>query len=205
MHFLVERLRSGLGHAPRQPLVRGDWDFGPKGAPAEGAEPVPAAVLVPVVLRAEPSLILTERTAHLRSHAGQVAFPGGRADPGDRNAVATALREAEEEIGLSPALVEVLGTASPYLTGTGYSVTPVVGLVVPDPPLRPNAHEVASVFEVPLAFALDPANRKLRETVWRGTLRRYYVIEWENRTIWGATAAMLVNLAGQIASHPAGR
>jgi 8-oxo-dGTP pyrophosphatase MutT (NUDIX family) len=169
------------------------------GTANDPAEAVAAAVLVPVVLRAEPTLILTQRTAHLRSHAGQVAFPGGRVDPEDRDAVATALREAEEEIGLSPALVDVIGTAPPYLTGTGYAVTPVIGLLPPDPPLRLNAHEVASIFEVPLAYALDPGNRELRETEWRGALRRYYVIEWDGRMIWGATAAMLVNLACQIA------
>ena len=199
LHSLVKQLRSGFSAATAAPEIRGDWDFGPLGAESDRPEPVAAAVLVPVVLRAEPTLLLTQRTAHLRSHAGQVAFPGGRVDPEDRDVVAAALREAREEIGLAPSLVEVIGTASPYLTGTGYAVTPVVGLLPPDPPLRLNADEVASVFEVPLAFALDPRNRDLRETEWRGAMRRYYVIEWEGRTIWGATAAMLVNLAGQIA------
>ncbi len=199
MPSLLERLERRLGQ-PGAPTIRGDWDIGsgvPAGeAPATPA--IPAAVLVPVLARAEPSLLLTRRTEHLRSHAGQVAFPGGRIDPGDPGPVAAALREAEEEVGLAPDLVRVIGTADRYLTGTGYAVTPVVGLLPSDPPLRINTHEVADVFEVPLAFALDRANHQLREAEWRGRMRRFYVIEWEGRSIWGATAAMLVNLSARL-------
>lgn len=191
-----ERFEARLAEPGTAP-IRGDWAIA--GDWAEGPDPaVPAAVLVPLLARPEPSLLLTERTAHLRNHAGQVAFPGGRVDPDDAGPVAAALREAEEEVGLAPDLVRVLGQADPYLTATGYLVTPVVGAIPPDPPLRLNSDEVADVFEVPLGFALDPANHQLREAEWRGRLRRFYVIEWQGRTIWGATAAMLVNLSARL-------
>ncbi len=156
---------------------------------------MPAAVLVPIVVRPEPGLLLIERTAHLRTHAGQVAFPGGRIDTTDPDPISAALREAEEEVGLPRASVEVLGSLPPYGTATGFAVTPVVGLVPPDIPLVPNPHEVAGFFEVPLAHALDRANQRQEEAVWRGRLRRFYVIDWKGRKIWGATAAMVVNLS----------
>lgn len=124
-----------------------------------------------------------------------MAFPGGRIDAGDADAVAAALREAEEEVGLAPARVEVIGTMKPYVTGTGYAVTPVVGLVDPGAAWVPNPYEVAAVFEVPLAHALDPANHRTEEAVWRGRMRRYHVIAWDGRMIWGATAGMVVNLS----------
>ncbi|WP_448582048.1 CoA pyrophosphatase [Thermaurantiacus sp.] len=177
--------------------IAGDWAISPD--PASESHPgVPAAVLVPLLTRREPTLLLTERTAHLRNHASQVAFPGGRIDPADSGPVAAALREAQEEVGLAPSLVRILGQADPYLTATGYTVTPVIGAIPPDPPLCLNAEEVADVFEVPLAFALDPANHQLREAEWRGRRRRFYVIEWQGRTIWGATAAILVNLSARL-------
>lgn len=168
------------------------------GAPATSGRLVPAAVLVPIIPAPQPRLLLTTRTSNLRNHAGQVAFPGGRIDATDDGPVMAALREAEEEVGLPPASVRVLGLSDPYRTGTGYEVRPVVGVLPELLTLKLNPDEVADTFEVPLEYALDPVNHLLREAEWNGQLRRYYVIEWEGRTIWGATAGMLVNLAGRL-------
>lgn len=155
----------------------------------------PAAVLVPIVVRASAlTVLLTQRTIHLRDHAGQVSFPGGRCEPSDPGPVATALREAQEEVGLDPGQVEVLGRLPEYRTGTGYSVIPVVGLVHPPLNLKLDDFEVADVFEPPLAFLLDPANRSRERIEYQGTEREYWAIPWQGRYIWGATAAMLVNL-----------
>lgn len=159
--------------------------------------PAEAAVLIAIVQREQPMVLLTERTRHLSSHSGQVAFPGGKRDPEDIDAAATALREAWEEVGLEPALVEVLGSLPPYVTTTGFVVTPVVGLVPPEARYQPNPYEVAQLFEVPLAFLLDPANHR-RHAFERPEGRR----EWlsmpyqdgpHERFIWGATAGMLRN------------
>ena len=157
-----------------------------------------AAVLVAITDRAQPGVILTRRTEHLRRHAGQIAFPGGRVDPADADAIAAALREAEEEIALPPAAVAVIGVADRYRTGTGFDITPVVGVVPPDLPLVAAEAEVASVFEVPLAFLLDPANQVEAITEWQGRTRRYYEIVWGERRIWGATAGMIVNLSRRL-------
>lgn len=157
----------------------------------------PAAVLVAITDRPEPGLILTRRTETLRTHAGQVAFPGGRIDQGE-DAITAALREAEEEIALARGLVEVVGPADRYVTVTGFQVTPVIGVIPPDLPLVPSAAEVADWFEAPLAFLLDPANHFDREVDWQGRRRRYYEILWKDRRIWGATAAMIVNLAHRL-------
>ncbi len=159
----------------------------------------PAAVLVPVVDRHEPTVILTLRPETMRKHAGQISFPGGRIDPGDDGPVAAALREAEEEIGLPPSAVEVIGTADRYRTITGFEVTPVVGVVPPGLPLKPHPGEVAAMFEAPLHYLLDPAHQRVRTVDWRGRERSYYEIEWEGRRIWGATAAMIVNLSRRLA------
>src|SRR5438477_9842324 len=156
-----------------------------------------AAVLVPVVKRKHGLTVLfTRRTAHLNDHAGQISFPGGRSEPGDADAAETALREAAEEIGLAAAQVEVLGDLPEYVTVTGYRVTPVVGLVTPPLDLRPDPFEVAEIFEVPLAFLLEPANHLRNSVTQEGKLRRYYAMPYRNYYIWGATAGMLMNLYG---------
>ncbi|HEY6917404.1 MAG TPA: CoA pyrophosphatase [Allosphingosinicella sp.] len=197
---LIERLRvvfSGpLGDHPL--LIPGD----PVDPPPPGEErmPAPAAVLVPVVTRSEPSLLFTLRPETMRRHAGQVSFPGGRIDAEDENAVAAALREAEEEIGLRSAHVEIIGPADLYRTVTGYAVTPVIGLVPPDLQLTPNAAEVADIFEAPLSYLLDPRHQSLRTAFYQGRERHYYEILWEDRRIWGATAAMIVNLGRRLAT-----
>jgi len=158
-----------------------------------------AAVLVPIVERAEPTVLFTLRTDHLPTHAGQVCFPGGRVHDDDRGAVATALRETHEEIGVTPDHIEVLGFLDPYDTGTGYSVIPVVGFVHPDHRLAPNMDEVAEVFEVPLEFLLDPANRALKQRARaNGAMMETYEIAFGRHTIWGATAQMVVSLAEKL-------
>ncbi len=158
----------------------------------------PAAVLVAITDRPEPGLILTERSTALRKHAGQVAFPGGRVDPSDADEIAGALREAQEEIALAPDQVEVVGISDRYQTFTGFDIVPVLGVIPPDLPLRAQESEVAAWFEVPLAFALDPANRIRREVEYAGAMRPYYEIFWEGRRIWGITAAILANLARRL-------
>ena len=150
----------------------------------------PAAVLIPVVARPEATLLLTERAAGLAVHAGQIAFPGGRLELGE-TALAAAMREAQEEIGLAPELVSPLGALDPYLTGTGFRVTPIVALVDPAFHLVPNPIEVAGVFEAPLGFLMDPANHQIHSRELRGHTRRFYAMPWEGHYIWGATAGMI--------------
>jgi 8-oxo-dGTP pyrophosphatase MutT (NUDIX family) len=164
---------------------------------------VPAAVLVPFVLGPAPGVLLTKRTANLSSHPGQISFPGGRIDPGDASAEAAALREAEEEIGLDPARVVLAGRLDDYVTGTGYRITPVLGLLPPGVALdmlnlMPSAHEVDAVFELPLAVLLDPAAPQRRRSEFRGRLREYWVWPHPEHYIWGATAGILVNLAARL-------
>ena len=161
---------------------------------------IAAAVLFAVTDRAEPGVLLTRRTETLRAHAGQVALPGGRIDPGDAGPVAAALREAEEEIGLPRAVPELVGIAGAYRTVTGYDVTPVVAVIPPDLALVPQAAEVAKLFEVPLGFLLDPANHAPRTLMWRGLERTVYEMIWDDNRIWGATAAMIVNVARRLAA-----
>jgi 8-oxo-dGTP pyrophosphatase MutT (NUDIX family) len=169
--------------------------FGDDGTEGREFANTAAAVLIPVVDHpGRLTVLFTQRTAHLKSHAGQVSFPGGRVEPGDASAEFTALREAGEEIGLAAERVEILGRLPDYRTRTGFRVTPVIGLVTPPLELKPDAREVAEVFEVPLAFLLDPQNRQRRTREFQGTTVGYYVFEYEDRVIWGATAGMLVNL-----------
>lgn len=161
-----------------------------------GAEvPVAAAVLVPIVVRPSGlTMLLTQRTAHLRDHAGQVSFPGGRREPGDASPVATALRESSEEVGIEAAQVEILGSLPDYFTGTGFRVTPVVGVVTPPLNLRLDDFEVAEVFETPLEFLLDAANYRQESLEYAGSKRTYWAVHWQEYYIWGATAGMLVSL-----------
>ena len=188
---LAERLGSALATPSSHPLLAGDLI---EGAPDAGMD---AAVLVAITDRPEPGVILTVRREHLRTHAGQVAFPGGRIDPGE-NAVAAAIREANEEILLDPSNVEMIGSMEPYRTVTGYLVTPVIAVIAPDLPLEPHEPEVADWFEAPLSFVLDPRNQQRRSALFQGRDRHYYEINWNDRRIWGATAAMIVNLSRRL-------
>jgi len=192
---LADRLRAALTASDHTPLLLpGDQRV----PPFDTGDPADAAVLVAITDRPEPGVILTQRTDTLRRHAGQVAFPGGRIDPEDANAAAAALREAEEEIALPRDAVELVGPTDLYLTVTGFSVTPVIGVIAPDLDYRPNEAEVADVFEVPLAYVLDPANQIEAQAEWQGRTRTYYEIVWRDRRIWGATAAMIVNLSRRL-------
>ena len=191
MSALANRLRTALARTPAEPPLEGDYPE--LRAQASNA----AAVLIAITDRPDLGVLLTVRREHLRTHAGQIAFPGGRLEPGE-DAVAAALREAHEEILLDPAVVEVVGSIEPYRTVTGYLVTPVLGVVPPDLPLTPHEHEVAEAFEAPLAFLLDPANHRIQSVLLQGRERRYYEILWNGRRIWGATAAMIVNLSRRL-------
>ena len=194
---LAEQLRAALarGHArdialtlsdTRDPRIDGEMIL------------APAAVLVAITDRPNPGLILTERSASLRKHAGQIAFPGGRVDVTDASEIAGALREAQEEIGLPPHMVDVVGTSDRYHTFTGFDIIPVLGVIPPDLMLTPQADEVADWFEIPLSFALDPANRIKKIVDLHGLERQYYEILWEDRRIWGVTAAILANLSRRL-------
>ena len=174
-----------------------DFDLNRDVTPPEVAL-TPAAVLIGVRAARE-SVVLTTRSARLKHHPGQIAFPGGKQDPGDADAVACALREAEEEIGLAPEGVRVLGCLPPHRTVTGFSVTPVLALIDSDEAPRPEAGEVAEVFEVPLAHLADPGNFRIEGRRWRGQRRRYYVVPYGPYYIWGATARMLRGLAEALA------
>lgn len=192
--------RRPHGTAAKMPAVpehpdreRGDHDLNP------GLEPIlpikPAAVLVPLIDRPDGlTVVLTHRTNHLPHHPGQVCFPGGRIEPGDESPEATALRETEEEIGLEPRRVRLIGRLDPYVTRTGFMVTPVVGVVRPPLAVTPDPHEVAEVFEVPLSFLLDPRNHQRCTSEFDGVVRFFYAMPYGRHYIWGATAGMLMNL-----------
>lgn len=194
MSGLAGRLRDALerGRRRRPILLEGDVLEGADG------DLTPAAVLVAVVDHRSPTVILTERPKTMRKHPGQISFPGGRIDPEDDGPVAAALREAEEEIALPRHAVDVIGAADLYRTVTGFEVTPIVGVVPPGLALEPQPGEVAAMFEAPLHFLLDPRHQVVRTVEWQGRERSYYEIEWEGRRIWGATAAMIVNLSRRL-------
>jgi 8-oxo-dGTP pyrophosphatase MutT (NUDIX family) len=191
MSALADRLRAALSRPPPEPPLEGDLPE----LRAQASNK--AAVLIAITDRAEPGLLLTVRREHLRTHAGQISFPGGRVEPGEEP-VAAALREAHEEILLDPAAVELVGALDSYRTVTGYLITPVIGAVPCDLPLEPHEHEVAELFEAPLSFLLDPANLRRQSALLQGRERHYYEIVWNGRRIWGATAAMIVNLSRRL-------
>lgn len=190
---LFDRLTAAFerGHARAVDGLLSDARF------ASGA-PIPAAVLIAVTDCAEPGVILTQRPRGMRDHPGQVAFPGGKIDEGE-DAVTAALREAEEELALPREQVRVIGTSDIYETGTGFAVTPVLGVVPPGLDLVPNPAEVDAWFEAPLALLLEPANWTTREVMWRGAMRRYLELDYDGFRIWGVTAAIIANLARRIA------
>jgi 8-oxo-dGTP pyrophosphatase MutT (NUDIX family) len=188
---LADKLRAALAAAPAQPPLEGDL------AELRAEAGVAAAVLIAVTDRSEPGVILTVRREHMRTHAGQIAFPGGRVDEGE-DPVAAALREAREEILLDPQKVEVVGELDLYRTVTGFVVTPVLGVIPPDLPLEPHEDEVADWFEAPLHHLIDPAKQVRQSALFQGRERHYYEIVWNGRRIWGATAAMIVNLSRRL-------
>jgi 8-oxo-dGTP pyrophosphatase MutT (NUDIX family) len=188
----LELLKAGLLAAPEAgEVIREAGD--------DGSILTPAAVLFPIVRRAEGfTVLLTQRTAHLRDHAGQISFPGGRVEAEDASPVHTALRETEEEIGLTRERIEILGFLPEYRTGTGFQVTPVVALVHPPFDLSLDDFEVAEVFEVPLAFLLNPANHQAHSIHHRGALREYLAMPYGDYFIWGATAGMIRSLTDRM-------
>lgn len=193
MSALFERLTRLFdeGHGVDLPGLRNDAGFAPP-------EIRPAAVLIAVTDRPEPGVVLTHRPPDMRAHPGQIAFPGGKLDPGE-DAVAAALREAHEELGINASDVRVIGASDRFITGTGYDVTPVLALIPPDLAIVPNPVEVSSWFEAPLGFLLDPANHAHKEREWFGKVRPYIEIDWQGHCIWGITAAILANLARRLA------
>lgn len=186
----LDELRRRLARPATHATVYGDDAAGHPEAAV-----IAASVLIPIIAHPnEPSVLFTRRTAHLKAHSGQISFPGGRAEPEDRSPEFTALRETQEEIGLPMDRVEVMARLPEYLTRTGFRVTPVVGVIAPPLELVPDAREVDEVFEVPLAFLLDPRHHQRASREIGGRTAHYWVIEHHGRTIWGATAGMLINL-----------
>jgi 8-oxo-dGTP pyrophosphatase MutT (NUDIX family) len=193
MSALFDRLQRLFdeGHGVELPGLLNQGQFAP-------SQIRPAAVLIAVTDRPDPGVILTHRPDDMRAHPGQVAFPGGKLDPGE-DAVQAALREAHEELAINPSDVRIIGASDRFVTGTGYDVTPVLGLVPADLAIVPNPREVASWFEAPLGFLLDPANHAHKQKEWFGRMRPYIEIEWHGHLIWGITAAILANLARRLA------
>ncbi|HKQ09732.1 MAG TPA: CoA pyrophosphatase [Rhizomicrobium sp.] len=195
MKIAAGQLRTLLRQQP--PDLTHHHDYDPMPGP-EGLGAVKAAVLLPVILQGEPSLIFTRRTESLARHSGQVSFPGGRSEAGDLSPVETALRETFEETGIAASFVTVAGYLDRHLTGTGFDIQPVVGLLAGGFALTPDPREVAEIFEVPLAFLCDPANRRRQSREIGGQKRNFYTFTYQNHEIWGATAAIVVNLAERL-------
>jgi len=194
----LDALRERLPQQPQGIRTRDDIDTNLSGKPLM-PDPVKAAVLLPIIGGEEPRLLFTRRTATLARHAGQVSFPGGRSEASDLSPVETALRETFEETGISPGLVTVAGYLDRYVTGTGFDIQPVVGLVAEGFALKPDPREVDAVFEVPLGFLLDPANLRHEAREIAGRERRFFAFTYQGHEIWGATAAIIVNLAERLA------
>lgn len=192
---LANRLRAAIAAGNNAEMIAHDGHV--NDLETHGA--IPAAVLIAVTDRAEPGVILTQRPETMRRHPGQAAFPGGRVDANDIDVIAAALREAEEEIGLPRHIPHVIGTVDLYRTITSYTITPVLAVIPPDLPLVANPQEVAHIFEVPLAFLLDPVNHVAKAADWNGRERHFIEMHWEGQRIWGATAAMIVNLSRRLA------
>jgi len=194
MTNLFDRLSDVLerGHANPAAELLSDERF------AQAPRTADAAVLIAVTDRPEPGLILTQRPQGMRDHPGQVALPGGKLDPGE-NAIAAALREADEELALPPQQVRIIGSTDRYQTGTGFDVTPVVGVIPPDLKLTPNPGEVEAWFEVPLALVMERSNWAQQELFWQGKMRHYLEMEYEGFRIWGVTAGILANLSQRLA------
>lgn len=197
----ILRIEEQLRIAARAtPPVRGDSDLNPGMRPMRD-DLIAAAVLIPLVLREDGlSVLLTRRAAAMRDHGGQIAFPGGRRDPGDENLIATALRETEEEVSIPRSQIRILGNLAPYVTRTGYAVTPIVGAVSPPIDPRPEPREVEAIFEVPLSFLLDRANHQRHSRELAGINRSFYAMPFGEHYIWGATAGMIVNLVDILAT-----
>jgi 8-oxo-dGTP pyrophosphatase MutT (NUDIX family) len=192
---LADRLRAAIAAPNDSAMIAHDGHVND----LDAYEGTPAAVLIAVTDRAEPGVILTQRPETMRRHAGQAAFPGGRVDASDADVIAAALREAEEEIGLPRHIPQVIGTVDLYRTITSYTITPVLAVIPPDLPLVANPNEVSHIFEVPLAFLLDPVNHIAKSLDWNGRPRQFIEMHWEGQRIWGATAAMIVNLSRRLA------
>ena len=194
---LLEQLRARLPQQPQDVAAQGEIDMDLAAMPVTTPR-VRAAVLLPIVLRDQPMLLFTRRTAHLARHSGQVSFPGGRSEPDDLSPVETALRETFEETGIDPGHISLAGYLDRYLMGTGFDIQPVVGVLAPGFALKPDPREVAEVFEVPLGFLLDPASRRIESRLIGGRQRRYYAFTHGEHLIWGATAAIMVGLAARL-------
>ena len=194
--IVFERLTARTTFNQKRPTgSRGDHNLNP-GLDPPGEPLICAAVLVPIVDRPDGlTVLLTQRTDHLRDHAGQVSFPGGRVEPSDVDHEAAALRETQEEIGLSADRIDLVGRLDRYVTRTGYEVIPVIGFVNPPFTVKPDPFEVAEIFEVPLRFLADPENHQRHSRFYNGTRREFYAMPYNGYYIWGATAGMIVNLS----------